>query len=137
MGYQDLCGLASNMYCSPELWYQYLNLLGGQPAAGKRKTPIIIGGHEAMDIVNDKVYYINLDTTKMVKLKSCLQMIAVKVEDQLNLDFLLDGGAVVSVLQLHLIRQLGKEQDIQPTNKTLRYGGGVLYIPVGVVDLKL
>lgn len=50
-----------------------------------------------------------------------------------NLDFLIDGGTVVSLIHLDAIKHLGKEADIHPTNKTLRYGGGNVEIPVGVV----
>lgn len=53
------------------------------------------------------------------------------------MDFLIDGGAVVSVVPLHIVKYLGKEEDSHPTNKTLRYGGGKIDIPVAVIKLKL
>lgn len=44
---------------------------------------------------------------------------------------------MVSVINLHVVKHLGKEADMSPTNKTLRYGGGEIDIPVGVIKLKI
>lgn len=66
-----------------------------------------------------------------------LQSVKAKVNDMLELEFLLDSGAVASIISLQLIKQLGKEADIHPTNKTLKYAGGDIDILCGLIKLKL
>lgn len=128
------------LFYAPELRYQFLHQLGGQPISGKKKETT---GYPSYDMEIDKedsfngVHYIDLDTTVLSLPKSSLQVVKVMVADHTERNFLLDGGAVVSVIPLHVVKQLQKESDIIPTNKTLRYGGGQIDVLAGVVKLKL
>lgn len=122
------------LYYASELWYQYLHLLGGQPNSGNARVPIV-GDDMEVDVTQkaDPVQNINIDTTTALSSKTSLQSVLVKVADIDNLELLLEGGTVVSVINLHVVKHLGKEADMSPTNKTLRYGGGEIDIPVGVI----
>lgn len=127
------------LYHAPELRYQYLHLLGGQPISNKKSSST---SNTDMDLDNEifknyKIQNINLDTTKLDLSPVKLQSVMACVGDTLNVEFLLDGGAVVSEIPIHVVRQLGKEEDMEPTNKTLRFGGDEIDIPIGTIKLKL
>lgn len=125
------------LYYTPELWYQYLELLGGQPQTSTRhRTPMVV----PMEIDKDQVQddnFLNLDTSTMSLPRIHLQSVFARVAMSGDLEFLLDTGAIVSVILLHIANQLGKGDDIHPTNRSLRFGGGEIDLLVGVVKLKL
>lgn len=128
------------LYYAPELHYQYLNLLGGQPSSHKRKVPSIISDTENMDIDRDRsnaVNKVSMDTTTQDLSQVLLQSVKVNVNDKIDIDFLIDGGAVASIIPLHLVKTLGKLTDIHPTNKTLKYAGGDVDILRGIIKLNL
>lgn len=124
---------------APDLWYQYLHLLGGQHKGGKKRSPLFTQATDSMEVdsTEAKVQNINLDTTSLLAQRTRLQSVVAKVNDTQDLEFLIDPGAVVSIVGLHTVRRLNKENDIHPTEKTLRYGGGTIDVPVGIVKLKL
>jgi hypothetical protein len=126
------------LYYSPDLWYQCLSLLGGKPA-----KPRANDSNDGMELdapgeVKDVVNLLRLDTSETLQNSNTgLQTTSVLVEDKQSFQFLIDGGAVVSVIPSHIIKMLGKENDITKTNKTLRFGGGEIDIPLGLIKLKL
>ncbi|KAI8340959.1 hypothetical protein BD560DRAFT_428093 [Blakeslea trispora] len=121
--------LPQMLYYSPELHYQYLHLLGGQPVSHKTKPK----EEDRMDVVQN----ISLDTTQSSPYETHLQLIAGIVEENHTQEFSVDGGAVISIVPLHLVKRWKQEDKITPTNKTLKYGGGEIDIPVGVLKLKV
>ncbi|KAI9328816.1 hypothetical protein BD770DRAFT_449743, partial [Pilaira anomala] len=80
---------------------------------------------------------ISIDTTDQSLSRVMLQSVLVQLDNDVELEFLLDGGAVASIISLHVVQKLGKANDIHPTNKSLKYAGGDIDIPCGVVKLKL
>lgn len=127
------------LYYSPELRYQCLQLLGGSPnhSTSYKLVTAPIDAMEVNHATMAAVQNIELDTTSMLAHRTGLQMVTVEVADRQNLEFLIDGGAVVSVINLQAVARLNKEMNIHPTNKTLRYGGGEIDILIGVIKLKL
>jgi hypothetical protein len=129
--------LAQLLYHSPDLKYQCITLLGGQPTSTKKKPkkeadPMEVDREEGH---KGTVQNIQLDTSTQLQ-NTSLQAVLVLVEE-MQLEFLIDGGAVVSVIPLRIVERLGKRAEIEPTNKTLKFGDGKVEVPVGLVKLWL
>jgi hypothetical protein len=126
------------LYYSPNLWYQCLTLLGGKPAKPKAHDTADSMELNTPGDVKEVVNLLRLDTTEGLQGGDTgLQTVSVLVENKPSFQFLIDGGAVVSVIPSHIIKMLGKEQNITQTNKTLRFGGGEIDLPLGLIKLKL
>ncbi|KAG2211909.1 hypothetical protein INT47_004596 [Mucor saturninus] len=127
------------LYHSPELYHQALGLLEAQPITVKKSH----GSHEEdkmdIDTRREQVSVVNnvvsIDTTTM-DLEPTLQALLCIVKNQ-QLEFLIDGGAVVSVIHLDVVEKLGLKSQIKPTNRTLRFGDGEVEAAVGMVSLTL
>lgn len=128
------------LYHSPELHHQALGLLGAQPNTIKQKNNRS-SSDVAIDIDNGDANHgavnnvISIDTATMGLEPKPQSLIFVVGEAQL--EFLIDGGAIVSVITLEVIEKLGIKNLVEPTNRTLRFGDGGVEAAVGVVSLTM
>ncbi|CEP17051.1 hypothetical protein [Parasitella parasitica] len=53
------------------------------------------------------------------------------------LEFLIDGGAMISLIPMQVVKDLKLVDAIMPTSKIVRYGDGVAETPVGLIKLTL
>lgn len=105
------------LYYAPELWYQYLHLLGGQPVAGKKKsTPSTVEDGEAMDVnaavMAELSNKINIDISHQGTSRVMLQSAAVGVS-------FITSYSNTSVMNINSVKYDAKEEidfkwDINP-----------------------
>lgn len=97
--------------------------------------------NDKMDVnnsfVSDVINKVSIGTSNQSLNNVMLQSAVVMLDNNSELEFLLDGGAVASIISLHAVKKLGKESDIHPTNKSLKFAVGDIDIPCGVVKLRL
>lgn len=133
------------LFHAPDLYHQALGLIGAQPSTVKKKASGLVSPDEDMDIDDGSKsketeeaavnHMVSIDTTVLgldPKLQSMLCVVG-----EMQLEFLVDGGAIVSVVPLEVIEQLGLKSTIEPTNRTLRFGDGEVEAAVGVIKLTM
>jgi hypothetical protein len=65
-----------------------------------------------------------------------LMLVSVMLQDEL-MDVRVDPGALVSVAPLKLIQRLGLENDMGPSNESLKFAVGQMERVIGTIDLQL
>ncbi|CEP07091.1 hypothetical protein [Parasitella parasitica] len=90
------------------------------------------------DSMDMDINHIHMDTALKAKEMGpiSLQSVVVMLEDAAH-EFLVDGGAMVSLISYQVVKDLGRTQDIHPTSTVIKYGDGVPQAPMGVIKLKL
>lgn len=129
------------LYHSPDLHEEYGRLLGYPTARGATKvrqgTVVSKWNPENMEVDSERVVsHLSLDTSAGITSPVTLQAVCVAIEDHI-LNFLIDGGAMISLIPLQVVKDINKVRDIQPTDTLIRFGDGMAEMPVGVVKLLL
>ena len=119
------------LYHSPDLRYQFLDLLGGHPITKKPKEDQV---QNRMDMDSEGVVHSVWVDTTIIQQEAELQSIMALVDD-ITLEFLIDGGAVVSIISWQTIRKLNREKEVIPSSRTIRFGDGKVESPVGSITL--
>lgn len=129
------------LYHSPDIYHQFLGLIGAQPITTKKKVEAL-KAMEAMEVDSEDLITISMvnnvvsiDTSSLggpVKLQAMLGIVG-----EMQLEFFIDGGAIVSVISLEVVEQLGETKNIQAINRTLKFGDGEVEPAVGTIKLTL
>lgn len=88
---------------------------------GYGKKPV--AGPDNEDQMNVDFNHLKMDTSSGGQSTNNLQSVCVAIEGKVH-EFLIDGGAMVLLVPLQVVQELGRSIDIQLTDKVVRFGDG-------------
>ncbi|KAI7887570.1 uncharacterized protein EV154DRAFT_567371 [Mucor mucedo] len=127
-------------YHSPKLYHETLGHLGAQSSVVKKRSNESRSS-DNMEVDDTKewvasVNHVTVIDTTVLDIEPTLQSLLCMIGET-PLEFLIAGGAIVSVIALKVVDELGFKSQVRPTNRTLRFGDGEVEAAVGLVTLKL